>query len=141
MHSLVVDRAAIFIRPDGAPKARQQEACLQYCERHKYHVVSICPELPDCVGLIEDRHVHVIVTAYNGNDAHVERMVRQAGGRLEYVRPPRKTRRMEPDDVILQMHERGADVPTISHLLDTPTREIRALIDRVLRRGKPPRGR
>ena len=123
-------RVVIYLRSTGALPAQQQRACLDYCERHRYAVPSISLTAEGAAALVESGAVEVVVTAHGGDDQVLARRVQSAGGRLEYVREPRRRINLDPTELIVGMHERGADVATISHLLDAPTADVRLALRR-----------
>lgn len=123
-------RAVIYLRQAGALPAQQQRACLDYCHRHNYVVPGLAQTAEAAAGLVESGAVEVVVTAHGGDDLALARRVQSAGGRLEYVRAPRRRITLDPHELIVGMHERGADVATISHLLDAPTADVRLALRR-----------
>jgi hypothetical protein len=126
-----MSRAVIYIRLAGALPAQQQRACLDYCDRHGYAVDSVCTAPAAAVALVEARAVIVVVTAHAGDDRLLARGVAAAGGRLEYARPPRGGRRIvDVAQLAAGMHERGASVDAIAHLLDATADDVRAAIRR-----------
>jgi len=125
--------AAIYLRSTGALPEQQQRACLDYCDRHGYQVRTLARAAEGAARAVESGAVEVVVSAHGGDDRLLARRVQDAGGRLEYVRPPRKRITLDPTELIVGMHERGADVDTIAHLLDARTEDIRS----TLRRPRP----
>ena len=118
-------RAAILIR-DGALPHQQESACLDYCHRHRYTVTTICRESADAAIVAEVGAVDVVVAAFaSADDRTLEDRVVDAGGRLEYVRKPKVTARVDLGCVVAGMHRRGAAVADIAHLLEMDTVEVR----------------
>lgn len=122
--------AVIYLRPTGALPEQQQRACLDYCGRHRYAVRSLAHSADGAAEAVESGEAEVVVTAHGGDDLGLARRVEAAAGRLEYVRPPRRRATLDPADLIRGMHERGADVATIAHLLDAPTGDVRRALRR-----------
>jgi hypothetical protein len=120
--------AVIYLRPAGALPAQQQRACLDYCERHGYQVHALAHAVEGAARAVESGTVEVVVSAHGGDDLVLSRRVHAAGGRLEYVRPPRRRVSLDPTELIVGMHERGADVDTIAHLLDTRAEDVRGAL-------------
>jgi hypothetical protein len=121
----------IYLRPAGALPEQQQRACLDYCDRHNYDVRSLAHSADGAAAAVESGTVGVVVTAHGGDDHGLTRRVHAAEGRVEYVRPPRRRTSLDPADLMVGMHERGADVATIAHLLDAPTGDVRRALRRM----------
>lgn len=121
-------RAVIYLRPTGALPHQQQRACLDYCDRHGYEVRTLAHTAEGAARAVESGADEVVVSAHGGDDRVLARRVAAAGGRLEYVRPPRRRISLDPTELIVGMHERGADVDTIAHLLDTRAEDVRGAL-------------
>lgn len=126
-------RAVIYERPAGALPEQQRRACLDYCERHGYKVCSLARAVEGAARAVESGEAEVVVSAHGGDDKALSRRIHAAGGRLEYVRPPRRRVHLDPTELIVGMHERGADVDTIAHLLDARPEDVAG----ALRRTRP----
>lgn len=126
-----MDRAVLYLRPSGALPERQARACLDYADRHRYHVDSVTSEWSDAAALVEAGTVAVVVTAHGGDDRPLDQRVRAAGGRLEYARPPAGRARLDVASLAVGMYQRGAGgITVISHLLDAPSGEVRSALRR-----------
>jgi hypothetical protein len=54
--------------------------------------------------------------------------VEAVGARVEYARQPRSLARLDLVPVVTGMRQRGADVPTIAHLLDLDPNQVRQML-------------
>jgi len=117
--------AAILIHLNGAPRAKQEQACFKYCIEHGYTATSLAFNAADAIRLVRSKIVDVVVAAYTTDgEADLEGVVSKAGGRLERVRKSRMVR--EVGKLVEKLFARRMSVGEISAILEMPTCDVRA---------------
>lgn len=121
--------AAILLYSDGAPREKQEDACLRHCAERGYDAPTLVRDATSALRLLRERKADVIVTAYTpsaGPDIAAE--VEAAGGRVERVR--RGTRLMrEVGSLIERLFAKGLSVAEISEVIEMPTGEVRVRLN------------
>lgn len=126
-------RAVLLLVVSSLDAQRQQVALLHHAARRAYLVEGLTFDPAAALALLRDRFAEVILAPFqvDGLDVVADQAA-AAGGRLEYVRPPRSHAK-PPTDLVVQLHARGADDALIAHLLDVPLGEVRRRLGTTLR--------
>lgn len=117
--------AVIYIRHDLEHPDKQEALCLRHAETLGLQVVALCHNPRDCHALMHTGAAGVVVSATD--DAALEAIVSEAGGRLEVARPARGNGRIrrEVAGLVQRMDGIGLTSGQMSKILDMPTTEIR----------------
>lgn len=140
----MITRALIYIQSGRVSPDKQERICVQYAteKQWEYAIMRRGP-LAEAVRLVEEGHAHVLLAAFEPDDAaDLERDVSFAGGRVVYVRRQPLPRKTDPpghntDDIVAIMGKRGGTTGEITRLLGVEPGRVRRVLQRlgVRRRG------
>lgn len=117
--------AAILLYLDGAPRDKQEAACLRHCAARGYQASTLVFHAADALALLRTGQVGVIVAAYtpaSGPDVAAE--VEAAGGRVEQARRGNRLTR-EVGDIIDRLLAKKMTVAEVAEVVELDTSEIR----------------
>jgi hypothetical protein len=128
-------RAVILRRPGDIVPERQYAICARHADRHHYRIVSLTDREEDAVALVRLGEAEVVVTAFDTpRDDRLLFLVGEAGGRMEYCRPPRHRKLSLPghntDEIILRMLNNGGLIADVVRLLGVPLQRVRSVLTR-----------
>jgi hypothetical protein len=116
--------AAILIQRDKPHPAKQEAVCLEFADDHGYRVQFLCHHWQDCMGLVLDRAVKVVITAVDpGGD--VGEAIERAGGSLCVARDGQVRLRRDVNQLVVRMHRSGIDTQEISKILQVNSKDVR----------------
>jgi hypothetical protein len=136
--------ALIYIQPPGRVSVRQQtRECLKHATRNNYAfgLLRAGADLDEALQLIREGQRNMLLLAYRpDNGGEIEQRVREAGGQVEYCRPPRERPDSSPraghntEEMIRRMADHGGTTGEIVRLLGVAEERVRPVLDRLRRR-------
>lgn len=129
-------RAAVIVQRGHVPTDKQLHACISHISSQGYIMASYCTSAEDAICAVTGGHADLVVVAYGGE--RVARGLAAHGARVEAVHPtphiveppPPPESRPRPVEWIVRWFRGGRSVSEIAELLDSPTGDIRAELQR-----------